>query len=319
MEPQPSVRPSTTQHMGDLASIELLPPRQDQHLLIRLAQPAKRRSDQDCLATPDTHVDVIANGLALNPFGQLLKTLLTPVMVCQDLPSRAEQPQPSLIAAGNLIQSPPSRQERLAHYVTCIIDRVRASAYVAQDRPVARVVQLFETLTTSIHQHIPRRINDIDRHRHERLSQHLHLQHVRQRPSVSGRHPRTVHQANRLESVISKACCSARCLGTPSETAVLGPKDRKANVVMWSRSPLATGATAGSGNRPQSRLCAVGLATRTRAVTGRVRLDGDGGQRSYEVGPQRFTNDAGLVDTVAIGALFEKVRELVIESGVDGG
>jgi hypothetical protein len=49
------------------------------------------------------------------------------------------------------------------------------------------------------------------------------------------------------------------------------------------------------------------------------RLDGDGAQRSDEVGPQRFTNDVGLVDTVTIGALLEQIRELVVQPGVDSG
>jgi len=61
--------------------------------------------------------------------------------------------------------------------------------------------------------------------------------------------------------------------------------------------------------------------TRRENATGRrrFRLEGDGAQRSDEVGPQRFTNDVGLVDTVTIGAPLEQIRELVIEPGVDGG
>jgi hypothetical protein len=43
-----------------------------------------------------------------------------------------------------------------------------------------------------------------------------------------------------------------------------------------------------------------------------------GARRSGEVGPQRFTNDVGFVDTVTVGALLEQIRELVIQPGVDG-
>ena len=71
--------------------------------------------------------------------------------------------------------------------------------------------------------------------------------------------------------------------------------------------------------RAASRRCAVGLATGTRSVTGRVRLDGIGVQRSAEVGPQRVTKDVGPVDAVTIGALLEQLRELVVHPGVDGG
>jgi hypothetical protein len=62
--------------------------------------------------------------------------------------------------------------------------------------------------------------------------------------------------------------------------------------------------------------------------------DGEGGREEFgdtgfatgpdgawydEVGPQRFTNDVGLVDTVTIGALLEQIREVVISRALTVG
>jgi hypothetical protein len=93
--------------------------------------------------------------------------------------------------------------------------------------------------------------------------------------------------------------------------------------VPWrARGSALTGIMRGEGHpshRASSRPCSGELAARTRSVAGRFRLEGDVAQRSDEVGPQRFTNDVGLVDTVTIGALLEQIRELVIQPGVDRG
>lgn len=54
-------------------------------------------------------------------------------------------------------------------------------------------------------------------------------------------------------------------------------------------------------------------------VVGRLRLQGEGAWRSDEVGPQRFADDVGLVDTVTIGALLEQISEVIIQPRVDRG